>query len=35
MTKRYRPRVDTGKGVWEPTGERFIDPTTGQLAETA
>lgn len=30
---RYRPRIDAGKGVWQTTGERFIDPTNGQLME--
>ena len=27
---RYRPAVGPG-GRWEETGERFVDPTTGQL----
>lgn len=27
---RYRPRVTPG-GKWQETGERFVDPTTGQL----
>jgi hypothetical protein len=27
---RYRPPVDAG-GRWQETGERFIDPSTGQL----
>jgi hypothetical protein len=27
---RYRPTVTPG-GKWEETGERFVDPTTGQL----
>ncbi|HJT57169.1 MAG TPA: hypothetical protein VJ761_11790 [Ktedonobacteraceae bacterium] len=31
--KRYRPRVDRTQGHWQPTGERFIDPTTGRLME--
>ena len=29
---RYRPRVSR-RGRWEPTGERFVDPTTGRLTE--
>ena len=27
---RYRPVV-TSAGPWQETGERFVDPTTGQL----
>jgi hypothetical protein len=27
---RYRP-LNTASGQWQETGERFIDPTTGQL----
>jgi hypothetical protein len=27
---RYRPTVTPG-GTWQETGERFVDPTTGQL----
>ena len=27
---RYRPAVTTG-GTWQETGERFVDPTSGQL----
>jgi hypothetical protein len=27
---RYRPAVSPG-GKWQETGERFVDPTTGQL----
>ena len=27
---RYRPAVTSG-GPWQETGERFVDPTTGQL----
>src|SRR5207244_13410223 len=27
---RYRPAVTPG-GSWQETGERFVDPTTGQL----
>lgn len=29
----YRPRVDRTRGKWQPTGERFVDPTTGKLME--
>lgn len=29
----YHPRVDRTQGVWQPTGERFVDPTTGKLME--
>jgi hypothetical protein len=28
---RYRPRVDLTQGAWQPTGERFVDPTSGHL----
>ena len=31
--QRYRTRVDRTQGYWQPTGERFVDPTTGQLME--
>lgn len=31
--KRYRQRVDRTRGHWQPTGERFVDPTTGRLME--
>lgn len=31
--KRYRARVDRTQGRWQPTGERFVDPATGQLME--
>ncbi|HZS77398.1 MAG TPA: hypothetical protein VFA41_12355 [Ktedonobacteraceae bacterium] len=31
--KRYRTQVDRTQGLWRPTGERFVDPTTGQLME--
>ena len=31
--KGYHPRVDRMRGKWQPTGERFIDPTTGKLME--
>lgn len=30
---RYRPRLDHSRGQFAPTGERFYDPTTGQLTE--
>ncbi len=33
--KRYRTRVDRTQGYWQPTGERFVDPTTGQLIEVS
>ena len=29
----YHPRVDRTQGKWQPTGERFVDPTTGQMVE--
>jgi len=29
----YHPRVDRTRGRWQPTGERFVDPTTGQMME--
>lgn len=29
----YRPPVDERHGPWQGTGERFVDPTTGQLME--
>jgi hypothetical protein len=29
----YRSRVDRTRGKWQPTGERFMDPTTGRLVE--
>jgi len=31
--KRYRTQVDPTQGYWRPTGERFVDPTTGRLME--
>lgn len=31
--ERYRRRVDRTRGYWRPTGERFVDPATGQLME--
>ena len=30
---RYRPRVRSSAGGWEPTGEKFIDPGTGKLVD--
>ena len=29
----YRTQVNRTKGKWQPTGERFNDPTTGQVVE--
>ncbi|HLW02221.1 MAG TPA: hypothetical protein VKT82_26435 [Ktedonobacterales bacterium] len=29
----YHPRIDRTRGRWQPTGERFVDPTTGKLVE--
>jgi hypothetical protein len=31
--QRYRTRMDRGQGHWQPTGERFVDPTTQRLME--
>ncbi len=31
--KRYRTQVDRTQGHWQPTGERFVDPTTERLME--
>ena len=31
--QRYRTRVDRTPGHWQPTGERFIDPTSERLME--
>jgi hypothetical protein len=31
--RRYHLRVDRTRGDWQPTGERFLDPTSGQLIE--
>lgn len=28
--RRYRPVVDTTRGQWQLTGERFVDPTSGR-----
>jgi len=30
--RRYRAKVSAA-GQWQPTGERFVDPTTGKLTE--
>ena len=30
---RYRPSIDRSKGLWQPTGERFVDPSTGRLVD--
>ena len=29
----YRSNVNRNQGKWQPTGERFNDPTTGQVVE--
>jgi hypothetical protein len=29
----YRSRVNRTQGKWQPTGERFNDPNTGQVVE--
>ncbi len=31
--KRYHAQVNQTQGYWQPTGERFVDPTTKQLIE--
>jgi len=31
--QRYHTRVDRNQGYWQPTGERFVDPTTERLME--
>lgn len=31
--KRYRTVVDRTQEDWQPTGERFVDPTTERLME--
>lgn len=33
--KRYRATVDRTQGHWQSTGERFVDPATGQLMEVS
>ena len=30
---RYAPRVDRSRGEWRPTGERFVDPSTGERVD--
>src|SRR2546426_8664150 len=29
----YRSQVNRARGKWQPTGERFNDPTSGQVVE--
>ena len=29
----YRSKADTKQGKWQPTGERFNDPTSGKMIE--
>jgi len=29
----YNPITNRGRGRWQRTGERFVDPTTGKLME--
>lgn len=29
----YRPALDRTRGQWQRTGERFVDPASGQLME--
>ena len=29
----YRPKVDATRGIWERTGERFVDPESGVLTD--
>ncbi len=31
--KGYRSRVSRTQGKWQSTGERFVDPTTGQRVD--
>jgi hypothetical protein len=31
--RRYRPALSKGRGEWEETGERFLDPSSGQLMQ--
>lgn len=34
VTRRgHRPAVDRSRGVWEATGERFVDPTSRRVLE--
>lgn len=30
---RYRSTANRHRGTWQPTGERFVDPTSGELVE--
>jgi hypothetical protein len=30
---RYHAQLDRTQGNWQPTGERFVDPTTGRFME--
>jgi hypothetical protein len=30
---RYRPDVNPLRGTWRPTGERFRDPTSGEVVD--
>ncbi len=29
----YQPRVNRKRGLWQQTGERFVDPTSGRLTD--
>lgn len=29
----YQPRVDASRGEWQTTGERFVDPTSGDVLD--
>ena len=29
----YRPKLDRTRGQWQRTGERFVDPASGQVME--
>ena len=31
--RRYRPVVDSARGQWQLTGERFVDPSSGRTME--
>ena len=31
--KGYRSHANRTQGKWQPTGERFVDPTTGRAVE--
>lgn len=30
---RYRPNINPARGTWQPTGERFRDPSSGELVD--